>query len=328
MMINSLKIRTWSRLGMEKSFFGIGLAEVLSNRSDVYAVTADLCGYSGMDRVARNHPEQIVNVGIQEQNMLGVACGLALEGNTVYAGSYGAFAVARAMEQVRHNMAVMNQDIKLVGYSSGFSKGPLGRSHWATEDLSFTRCLPNLTVISPADALEAIKVCIAVADHKGPCYIRLTYGSDCVPVYQEDYSFQIGRGIVLRPGSDTMILATGRIVPEALKAAELLEQEGISAGVANIHTIKPLDEALLQELVPQYDTIYTAEEHNVIGGLGSAVAEWMSSRPQKAVLHRIGMQDCIYKIGSEKYIWRQAGLCHDQIAERIRKDLRKDGERI
>jgi len=316
--IKSLQIRAWSKLGMEKALFGVGMMEVMQQHPDTYVVTADLCGYSGMDRLARAFPDKIVNVGIQEQNMLGVAAGLALEGKMVFAGSYGAFAVARAMEQVRHNMSVLNTNIKLVGYSSGYTKGTLGYSHWATEDIAFTRCLPNMTVLSPADATEAVKACLAAAETRGPCYIRLCGGANCPPVYQEDYDFEIGRGVRLREGNHTAILATGRMVGEALKAAELLEGEGLSVGVVDMHTIKPLDEALVAELAPRYRHLFTAEEHNVIGGLGSAVAEWMSAHPGDTTLHRIGMQDQVYRIGSESFVWEQAGMRCEQIVAQIK----------
>ena len=317
-----MQIKAWSKLGMEKALFGVGMMEVLQRHPDTYVVTADLCGYSGMDRLARAFPEKIVNVGIQEQNMLGVAGGLALEGKMVFAGSYGAFAVARAMEQVRHNMSVLNTNIKLVGYSSGYTKGTLGYSHWATEDMAFTRCLPNMTVLSPADATEAVKACLAAAEFVGPCYIRLCGGANCPPVYQEDFDFQIGKGICLREGADTAIIATGRMVGEALKAAELLEAEGLSAGVIDMHTVKPLDEALVAGLAARHRHLFTAEEHNVIGGLGSAVAEWMASHPTGAALHRIGMQDQVYRIGSDAFVWEQAGMRGEQIAALVSKTIK------
>lgn len=320
MLIKSLQIRTWSKIGMEKAFYGIGLMEVAKNRSDVYAITADRSTYSGLDRFARTYPEKFINIGIQEQNMLGVACGLALEGNQVYAGTYASFAVVRAMEQVRHDMSIMNTDIKLVGARSGYASDTLGRSHWATEDISLTRCLPNMTVIAPADATEAVKACLAVSEIKGPCYIRLSGGTTCPSIYQEDYDFRIGRAIRLREGTDTAIFANGLMVGEALKAAELLEKDGISAEVINMHTVKPLDTEAVAKAVQTYRHIYTVEEHTVIGGLGSAVAEWMAEHPHNCVLHRIGMQDRIYKIGSPEFTWRQAGMCGDQIAEQIKKD--------
>ena len=322
MNIGSTQIRIWSKLGMEKAFYAIGINEVVKRHPEMYVITADRCAYSGLDRFAAAYPDKMINVGIQEQNMLGIACGLTLEGNMVYAGTYAAFAVARAMEQVRHNMSMLNSNIKLVGARSGYSTEDLGRSHWATEDLAMTRCLPNMTVLSPADALEAVKMCLAAAEFEGPAYIRLSGGSTCPMVYEADYDLQIGRGICLREGTDTAILATGRMVAQALRAAALLEEKGVSTRVVNVHTIKPLDEELVAEAAKSFPHIFTAEEHNVIGGLGSAVAEAMSALGTGCVLHRIGMQDRVYRVGSENYIWRQAGLWADQIAERVLKEIR------
>lgn len=325
MNIKSTQIRIWSKLGMENAFYGVGIPEVFANHPEMYVMTADCCVYSGLERFANAHPDNLVNVGIQEQNMICIACGLTLEGKLVYAGTYAAFAVVRAMEQVRHNMSMLNSNIKLVGTRAGYTREDLGISHWATEDIALTRCLPNMTVLSPADSLEAVKVCIAVAEYNGPAYIRLTGGSFCPMVYREDYDFEIGRGVRLLEGRDVAILATGRVVHESMEAAKLLEQKGILADVVNIHTIKPLDETLIEDVANRFEHIFTVEEHNVIGGLGSAVAEWMACHRCGALLHRIGMQDQVYRVGSERFIWRQAGLCSDQIAERIMNSISKEG---
>lgn len=321
MKTDSMQIKLLSRLGQHKSFFGIGLPEIAREHPDLYAVTADLCGYSGMDRFARMYPEMTVNVGIAEQQMISIAAGLAMEGNLVYAGSYAAFATARAMEQVKHNMSVLNTNVKLVGYSSGYSKGALGISHWATEDIAMTRCLPNMTVISPADSLEAVKACIAVAEMYGPAYIRLCGAGMSPIVYQEDYLFEIGKGIVLRKGATLVIFAHGRMVAEVLKAADILAEQGISAEIVNMHTIKPLDVELIKKETQSHDLIYVIEEHNVTGGLGSAVAEIVSEMGMAVRVKRVGMQDCFYQLGTEKYIWEQAGLTDEMLAEMIKMDL-------
>lgn len=323
MNVKPLTIRSMARLGMHSSLFGVGLIEIAQERDNLYAMTADMGGYSGLDRFKSMYPEKFINVGIQEQNMIGIACGLALEGKTVFVTTYSAFSLVRAMEQVRHNMSVLNTDIKLVGHSSGYTMETLGRSHWATEDLAFTRALPNFTVISAADSLEAVKAGMAAAELPGPVYIRLCGAGNCTPVYQEDYDFEIGKGITLREGSDTVIVATGRMVNEALKAAEILSAAGFSAQVVNIHTIKPIDETLILSLAERYSDIFTVEEHNIIGGLGSAVAELLAENPGRAVLHRLGMRDRHYELGKTEYMWRQAGVCGDQIAETVQACLQK-----
>lgn len=323
MKINDIQIKTLAKLGQHKSFFGIGMLEVAKKYSNLYVVTADLCGYSGMERFARMYPDKTVNVGIAEQQMISMAAGMAMEDNLVYAGSYAAFATARAMEQVKHNMSVLNTNVKLVGYSSGYSKESLGISHWATEDIAMTRCLPNMTVLSPADSLEAVKACIAVADIQGPAYIRLCGSGNCPIVYEKDYKFKIGQGIVLRKGRDFVVFCHGRMVAESLKAAEILTKKGIEIEVVNLHTIKPLDVELIRQEMKQHTCVYTIEEHNVTGGLGSAIAEIAAEMEAAIRLKRIGMQDCFYKLGTEQYIWEQAGLTGERIAERIQNDYRK-----
>lgn len=326
MRIDNSQINALAKMGQNKAFFGIALPGLAREYANLYAVTADLCGYCGMGRFARLYPERTVNVGIQEQSMISVATGLAMEGNIVYAGSYAAFAVARAMEQVRHNLSVLGSNVKLVGYNAGYSMGTLGKSHWATEDLAFTRCLPNMTVLSPADSLEAVKACDAAARIKGPVYIRLCGDINCPVVYHEDYTFKVGNAVRLRNGKDAAVIATGRMVHKVLMAAELLDKKGIDIAVINMHTLKPLDTGILDELFDTYSLrgqLYTVEEHSIIGGLGSAVSEYMTDRGCGRQLTRLGMRDCHYEIGDEDYVWGQAGLLETQIAEIVLNRLER-----
>lgn len=327
MLIKALQIKAWSKLGQTKAFFGVGISEVVKKHKNLYIVTADLCGYSGMDRFAKNFPDKVVNVGIQEQSMISIATGLALEGNFVYAGSYAAFSVVRPMEQVRHNLSVLKANVKLVGYSAGYSMETLGRSHWATEDIALMRSLPGMTVISVADSLEAIKACLAVAEFEGPAYIRLCGSANCPIVYEDDYSFEIGKAITLKEGIDTVLMATGRMVYEALEAAKILNQHGIDVEVVNVHTIKPIDKEAVNRVLRQYQRVFTIEEHNVIGGLGSAVAECACEIYRAALVTRLGMQDCHYELGSEKFIWQQAELTGEQIAKTVEYKLQEDRKR-
>lgn len=321
MKVSNIQIKTWAKLGQNKSFFGIAIPEVAKQIQDLYVVTADLCGYSGMDRFARMYPEKTVNVGIAEQQMISIAAGMSMEGNLVYAGSYAAFATARAMEQVKHNMSVLNTNVKLVGYSSGYSKESLGISHWATEDIAMTRCLPNMTIISPADSLEAVKACIAVSKVHGPAYIRLCGAENCPIVYDSDYDFEIGKGIVLKKGRNIVIFCHGRMVKESLDAAEILKEQNIECEVVNLHTIKPLDRELIIKEIDKNSTVVVVEEHNIIGGLGSAISELITEIGKQVKVLRIGMNDCFYKLGTERYIWQQAGLTKEKIAEKIKNEL-------
>ncbi len=308
-------------MGQHRAFWGIGLEEVLKTHENVFIVTADLALYSGMNRLLHTYPERFVNVGIQEQGMIGAASGMAFEGNIVYTSTYAAFSLARAMEQVRNNLSVLGANVKIVGMCAGYDMGPLGRSHWATEDLAMARCLPDLTVLSPADSLEAVKMCAALADRKGPAYVRLSYSSNAPIVYREDYPFVPGRFVTLRCGDDAAVFATGAMVAEALEAAALLDERGVGVKVFNAHTIKPFDRETFLSAARAYGHLFTIEEHNIIGGLGSAAAECLSEAGGGAVLHRLGMQDKHYALGKREFIWRQAGLCRDQIAEHIQTAL-------
>ena len=321
MKIDSRFIRTLSKIGANQAFFGMGLTETAENRDDIYAVTADLCRYSGLTRFAKMYPDRFVNVGIAEQSMLNISAGLALNGNTVYCTSYASFAIPRVYEQVRHNLSVLDLNIKVVGHSSGYTMESLGMSHWATEDIAITRCLPNVCIISPADNLEAVKACQAVADMKGSAYIRL-YGVENSPiVYDSDYDFIVGKAIQLRKGNDVAVLCHGSMVNESIQATEILSQKGISVDLYNFHTIKPLDYNALEEIVGKHKVIFSVEEHNVIGGLGTAVSEWITSQGYGIKLLRLGMQDRYYKLGDVRYIWQQCGICDNQIADAIIDEL-------
>lgn len=321
MKVDGKQIKTLSRIGSNQSFFGMGLTELAKDRDDIYAVTADLCRYSGMTRFARMYPDQFVNVGIAEQSMLNISAGLALNGNIVYCTSYASFAVPRVMEQIRHNLSVLDLNIKVVGHSCGYTMESLGISHWSTEDIALTRCLPGMTVLSPADDLEVVKACHAAAEVDGPVYIRL-YGTENIPaVYGADYDFVVGKGICIRKGKDAVILCHGSMVRESLDAADILSVKGINASIYNMHTIKPLDVELLESLATEYKVMFTVEEHNVIGGLGTAVAEWIASRGYGIKVIRLGMQDRYYELGDVRFIWEQCGICAHQIADTVIKEI-------
>lgn len=325
MKVDAMQIKCLARMGQIRAFFGIGLLETVKETPNLYVVSADLSRYSGLSRFARKYPDKVVNVGIAEQQMVNIAAGLAMEGNIVYAGSYAAFATARAMEQIKHNMSALNQNVKLVGFNAGYSMKSLGISHWATEDISMTRCLPNMTVISPADSLEAVKVCIALAKKEGPAYIRLCGSGESPVVYNEDYSFVLGKGIVLKEGKDAVIFCHGRMVTESLKAADILSEKKIEVEVVNIHTLKPLDRELIEQELNNHSYVFVVEEHNVTGGLGSAVAEVIAEYGKAVKFKRTGMNDCFYKLGAERYIWAQAGLTREAVAHMVINSLEEEG---
>lgn len=321
MQISASLIRAMSKMGQHRAFCGIGLEEVMKTHENVYVVTADLACYSGLGRLFRTRPDRMINVGIQEQGMTGIASGMALEGAVVYTVTYAAFALARSMEQIRNNLSVLGANVKVVGMCAGYSMESLGRSHWATEDLAMARCLPNVAVFSPADSLEAVKVCTFLADRQGPAYVRLSYVSDCPVVYAEDYPFLPGRAVTLRDGSEAVLAATGAMVAESLAAAKLLEKQGISVTVVNFHTIKPFDPEPILTAARLGIPVFTVEEHNIIGGLGSAAAECLAGAGGGAPLYRLGMQDRHYLLGKREFIWKQAGLCREQIAAYVQTVL-------
>lgn len=321
MKVSRANIRAWSRLGQRGSFFGVAMPDIAKEKDNLKLLTADLSLLSGMDRFIASYPEKFLQVGIAEQNMIGIAAGLAMEGDCVFATTYASFIAVRSLEHIRQHLSHLKCNVKIVGSSAGVVAARSGISHWATEDLAFMRVLPNLTVFSAADSLEAIKMAQCAAELEGPAYIRLSGGLDCPVVYEEDYDFVPGRMVTLREGKDVAILATGLMVSESLKAASLLEEKGIQAAVINVHTIKPLDKEKLDELFASYPLLVTVEEHNVLGGMGSAVAEYKATKDNTPRQIFIGFPDSFAKAGTQQYIWEQIGLTGAQIAQRIEKAL-------
>lgn len=321
MNVKKSTIRTWSRLGQRGSVFGIGFPELASQMKNIKLVTADLSLLSGMERYIKEFPDKFLNVGIAEQNMIGIAAGLAMEGNCVFATTYASFITTRSLEQIRQNLAHMGCNVKVIGTAAGVVAAKSGVSHWATEDIAFIRALPNMQLFSPADALEAMKIVEYSTGIDMPAYIRLSGGMNCPIIYHEDFEFIPGKAVTLREGEQLVVVATGLMVNEALQAADILAQQGISTKVINFNTIKPLDTEILDEIFEQYPVIVSVEEHSVIGGLGSAIAEYMSEKAHSSRLLRIGFHDFSPKAGSQRYVWEQAGLTAEKIANRIMVEL-------
>ncbi len=318
--INSLNARLWSKLG-QRSTFGITMLELGKEIENLFVLTADLCTTSGLDRFRAQFPEKFLNVGIAEQNLVGISAGLAKEGNIVFATTFANFAAMRSYEQVRLNMGYMGFNIKLVGLGSGFAMGMFGNTHYGIEDIALMRAIPGQCVISPADCTEVVKATEAASRYHGPVYLRLTGVTNNPIVYKNDYPFEIGKAIVLKSGSDVSLVATGSMVYHALEAAKLLEAQGISAAVINMHTIKPLDTDALLAACRTSELMVTVEEHSVIGGLGGAVAEYLCGLPSAPRLLIIGMPDAFPKAGDYQYLLEQAGLTGPQIAEKITSAL-------
>ena len=320
MKITGKENKQWSRLG-SRATYGQAILMLAEKLDNLMVLSADLGNSSGLDRFKATYPEKFLNIGIAEQNMIGVAAGLAKEGSIVFASSFAPFITMRAAEQVRMNMGYMDLNIKTVAIGSGVSMSFLGNSHFGLEDAAIMRSIPNMTVVSPADCAEIVKTVFAAAEYPHPMYIRLTGAVGFPVVYEDDYDFQIGKAVEIRSGTDVSIVATGSMVYESLEAAKILHEEGISVSVLNMHTIKPIDTNALDILISKGKTIFTIEEHSITGGLGSAVAEYVSSIPNSPVVNRIGLPDEFVITAEYRYILEKYGLLGAQIAISIKEKL-------
>lgn len=313
--ITKAKAKLWSRLGA-RATYGQAILQMASERDDFYVLSADLKQSSGLVRFGDEYPERFINTGIAEQNMIGIAAGLAKDGTNVFASSFSPFVTMRACEQVRMDMGYMQFNIKTVGLGSGLILGQLGNSHYGIEDASVMRSIPNMTVIEPADGVEIFKAVEALCDYHKPAYLRLTGGPGLPMVYDSDIDFCIGKAITVMEGDDIALIATGTMVFYAVQVANSLKDQGISATVIDMHTIKPLDTDCIDLQIGK-KLIVTIEEASVIGGLGSAVAEYMSQKRQRPPQMIIGINDCFPHAGSYQYLLEQCGLTAPQITDKI-----------
>ena len=314
--MNPLNARMYSKLGQRGSF-ALTLEEIAAQDDELMVLTADLATLTGLTRFKEKYPRKFLNVGIAEQNMIGIAAGMAKEGKTVFATTYSNFLAMRSYEQIRNHLGYMNFNVKVIGSGSGFAMGMSGNTHYGIEDLALMRAIPGLMVISPADGGETMKAVRSAAEYSGPVYIRLSGAMNVPTVYHEEYPFKLGKSVLLRNGTDIAIIATGTMVYPALEAAKTLESRGISASVSDMHTIKPLDTDAIDTTCGNSKLIVTVEEHSIIGGLGGAVAEYLCSRASAPRQLIIGMPDAFQKPGDYQYLLEQNGLTAPQIAEKI-----------
>lgn len=314
--ITQVNAKNWSRLG-SRAVFGQAILALAEDRRDLMVLSADLGNSSGLDRFKNTYPDQFLNVGIAEQNLIGVAAGLAKEGLLVFATSFAPFLAMRASEQIRMNLGYMQLNVKAVAIGSGVAMAFLGNSHYGIEDASVMRSIPGMTVVCPADCGEIVKAVYAAAAFEGPLYIRLTGVPNNPVVYTEDYAFRIGQAVTLREGGDLTIIANGTMVYQSLEAARLLEEQGVSASVVNMHTLKPLDTAALDRAIAAGKPIVTVEEHSVIGGLGSAVAEYKSAVSHAPPQLIVGLPDQFGETGDYQFLLDLYGLTGEKIAARI-----------
>jgi len=301
--------------------YGQALAELGQLHEDVVVLDADLSKSTKTADFAKVFPERFFNAGIAEQNMMGMAAGLAASGKVVYASSFAIFAAGRAFEQVRNSIAYPHLNVKVCATHAGLTVGEDGGSHQAVEDIALMRSLPNMTVVVPADGVSTRKMVHNLYQLEGPAYLRL--GRPAVPIlYKEEDQIEIGKGNLLREGRDAAIIACGIMVAKALQAADELAAQGIEVAVADMHTIKPLDQDLVLKLARQTGKLLTVEEHSVIGGLGSAVCETVSEHYPVPVL-RMGIADVFGQSGTPDKLLEHYGLTVDNIVNNIHKLLEK-----
>lgn len=300
-----------------RSGFGDGLTELGRTNPNVVALCADLTGSLKMNQFEKENPDRFFQVGIAEANMMGIAAGLTIGGKIPFTGTFANFSTGRVYDQIRQSIAYSGKNVKICASHAGLTLGEDGATHQILEDLGLMKMLPGMTVINTCDYNQTKAATIAIAEHDGPVYLR--FGRPKMPVFiPEDMPFEIGKGILLSEGTDVTIVATGHLVWEALQAAETLENEGISAEVINIHTIKPLDEEIILSSIGKTGCIVTAEEHNKFGGLGESVARCLATNnptPQEFV----ATNDTFGESGTPKQLMDKYGINAEAIVNASKK---------
>jgi len=304
-----------------RSGFGAGMTELGKTNENVVALCADLIGSLKLDDFIKNNPERFFQIGIAEANMIGIAAGLTIGGKIPFTGTFANFSTGRVYDQIRQSVAYSDKNVKICASHAGLTLGEDGATHQILEDIGLMKMLPGMTVINTCDYNQTKAATLAIADYHGPVYLR--FGRPVVPNFTpENGKFEIGKAVLLNEGSDVTIVATGHLVWEALLAAEALEAKGISAEVINIHTIKPLDEEAILKSVGKTKCIVTAEEHNIIGGLGESVARVLALNhplPQEFV----AVQDSFGESGTPEQLMEKYKLNHQAIEDAVQKVMRR-----
>jgi len=299
--------------------FGKGLLELGRKNKNIVALSADLTDSTRAGWFKKEFPDRFFSFGVAEQDMMSAAAGFALSGKIPFACTFGVFAAGRAWDQIRVSVDYMNLNVKIIGTHGGISVGEDGHTHQALEEIALMRVLPNMTVIVPCDSVEAKKATIKAAERKGPVYIRL--GRSPLPIITEENDpFEIGKGILVKSGSDVTIVACGQTVYEAMRAAELLSKEKIDARIINLHTPKPVDEDILIEAAKETGAIVTAEEHSIYGGLGSVVGEVLS-RNCPVPIKMLGIKKC-GQSGSPQELFKYFNLMAEDIVKAAKAALK------
>jgi len=321
---------TWSVTDGDKLTQAEVYGEVLSQLGDRYpeivALTADLATSTKIGRFGRKYPERFINVGIAENSMFGIAAGLALAGLKPVVSTFAAFSSLRSAEQVRTDICYQNLNVKIISTHAGISFGQAGSTHHCTEDIAVMRSFANMTVIAPADGLETGNVVAAAMEWPGPVYIRIGRGFEPPVNKTQNYGFKIGKAITMRDGRDITIIACGVGVLQAMRAAEVLEKQGLSARVINMHTIKPIDREAIIQAVTDTRRIITVEDHNVLGGLGTAVGEVIVESGKACAFRKLGVPDCYSIVGYPEDLYHFYKFDADGIVETVSELMRMEIE--
>jgi len=316
-----MKVYDYTEKKDTRSGFGDGLTELGKTNSNVVALCADLTGSLKMNEFKKNHPERFFQVGIAEANMIGIAAGLTIGGKIPFTGTFANFSTGRVYDQIRQSIAYSGKNVKICASHAGITLGEDGATHQILEDIGLMKMLPGMTVINTCDYNQTKAATIAIANHKGPVYLR--FGRPKVPVFTpKNQNFEIGKAVQLQEGYDVTIVATGHLVWEALEAAKILYDKGISADVINIHTIKPLDKEAILRSVEKTGCIVTAEEHNYLGGLGESVSRVLASnnpKPQEFV----ATNDTFGESGTPAQLMEKYGLSANSIVEKSEKVIKR-----
>jgi len=302
--------------------FGDAITELGAKNENVVALTADLAGSLRLNDFIKKFPDRFIQCGIAEANMMGISAGLALSGKIPFACTFANFATGRVYDQLRQSIAYSGKNVKICASHAGITLGEDGATHQILEDLGMMRMLPGMTVINPCDYNQTKAATFAIAEHEGPTYLR--FGRPGWPIFMPENDFEIGKAIQLNEGSDVSIIATGHLMWNAIEAAKKLEKEGISCDLINIHTIKPLDEDAIVASAQKTGAVVTAEEHNILGGLGDAVAHVLASKaptPQEY----IGTQDTFGESGTPADLLNKYGMSVDDVVEAVKRVLKRKG---
>ena len=302
-----------SRQAAMRDAYGEALLELGASHPDVVVLGADTTGSLKSGVFASRFPDRFFNVGIAEQNLVSIAAGFALAGKIAYAGTYAIFVPGKCVDQIRNNIAYPNLNVKIICSHGGISVGPDGASHQQVEDIAIMRSIPKMRVVVPADAVSTRSIVKAIAEIPGPFYVLLTRPSTAV-VYDDGFDYKFGEAKVLVDGSDVVVFACGIMVPEAVRAAEALKARGVSAAIVDVNTVKPIDSATITAFAKKCGKVVTAEEHNIMGGMGSAVAEVLGEK-QPTLMRRVGVMDTFGESGEAPELLTKYGLTAKNIEE-------------